>query len=324
MSTPEPEGSPDEEIPTEPIATQDDAPLAAALVSEVLNLSVQRVTPLLGLGSVNLIFFVETSAEEIVVRLNKPQDDTAKARREYEKERWCITHAAMAGIPGPEVRAVGEHSGRAFLLQNRVTGVNGRESDLLPTDLMRILGQYARRIHTLPANGFGDSVDDFESGRAQEGWFRFVDYNLGELTASDPLIALGVYTPQQQDAIRALFTGLRRLPLRVGLNHGDLARRNTIVDESGRVTLLDWGCAEMNIVPHYELNALCYSYPPDHPRLRAFLEGYGMSDEEWGRFQPEMNAFMLLKAFDLTRWAIDRSPANMDEYAERARSCVVL
>lgn len=46
---------------------------------------------------------------------------------------------------------------------------------------MRVLGTYARNIHAIPTNGFGDKIEDFDTGHAQDGWLRFVDYNLGEL-----------------------------------------------------------------------------------------------------------------------------------------------
>jgi len=147
---------------------------------------------------------------------------------------------------------------------------------------------------------------------------------VGELTNSDPLLALGVYPLYQQGTIREVFTWLRRLPLRVGLNHCDLARRNTIVDETGRVYLLDWGCAEMHIVPHYDLNAFRRRYQPDALNLRAFLNGYGISAEEWSMILPELNALALLKGFDLTRWAIDRCPGRIAELAQSASRCLTV
>jgi aminoglycoside phosphotransferase (APT) family kinase protein len=257
-----------------------------------------------------------------VVRLNKPADDTAKVRGDYDKERWCIDLAATAGVPGPDVLAIGEHAGRAFMLQHRVPGVNGKLSTMPPGELFQTLGRYARLIHGLPVNGFGDSIERFENGNGRDGWLGFVDYNLGELTDQDPLLALGVYSRDQQATVRAAFRRLRGLPLRVGLNHGDLARRNTIVDASGRVTLLDWGCAEMHIVPHYDLNALLAWYELDHANLRAFLDGYEITGAEWAATLPELAAFALLKSFDLTRWAIDRCPTRTLEIAERAARCL--
>lgn len=315
-------GSTDNPLELDHRAAQEALPLVMEIVSEHLKLRPRRVTPLIGMGSVNLVFFAETDQAEIVVRLNKPDDDVAKMYGDYEKERWCIAQASAVGIPGPEVLAVGEHSGRAFMLQRRIPGLNGKHSSMPSAALLRVLGQYARRIHTIPPQGFGYSLTEFTNGDARAGWLRFVDYNLGELSMSDPLLALGVYTRDQQTAIREAFLWLRSLPLRIGLNHGDLSRQNTIVDSSGQVFLLDWGCAEINVVPHFDLNALLMSYSQSDPDFYAFLEGYEISEAEWSRLLPELDAFSLLKAFDLTRWAIDRCPSRIPEIAERAAQCV--
>lgn len=308
-----------EEMSPDECAAYDAIPAAEAIVAETLGVSARRATPLIGLGSVNLILFVDSDAGEMAVRIGKPWDDPHTRLAEYEKERWCIARAAAAGVPGPTVRALGIRNGRAFMVQDRLPGLNGKQSALTPFELLRIMGDYARRIHAIPTTGFGDTVSRFESGAGRDGWLRFVDYNLGELTSDDPLLALKVYSLEQQDLIREAFTWLRRLPLQVGLNHGDLSRRNTIVGPDGRVSVLDWGCAEMHIVPHYDLCAFLDWYAPDEEKMHAFLRGYGIDAAEWERLQPELRAFSLLKSFDLTRWAIDRCPARIDEIAERAR-----
>jgi|GEM_PF-423289 Putative homoserine kinase type II (protein kinase fold) len=299
-------------------ACEGDAALAAAIVTEALRLSVRHVTPINGLGSVNLVFQAETEGDAVVVRFGKPGDDSAAKRAEYEKERLCLLHAAAAGMPGPKPLSAGECGGRPFLLLSRVPGTNGSEQNtVLPDALYRTLGRYARALHDLPA------TTGFEAGDPQDVWLRFADYNLGELTASDPLIGLGVYAPGEQAAIRDTFAWLRGLSyLRVGLNHGDLSPRNTVVDPAtGTVYLLDWGCAEVQLVPHYDLNTLFDGLPPPmspDPLRAAFLDGYGMTAAEWVTLLPELRAFSLLKAFDLTRWAIDRCPARVPELAARA------
>ena len=96
-----------------------------------------------------------------------------------------------------------------------------------------MLGQYARRIHAIAVDGFGESLADFHKGNAQAEWRAYVDYNLRSLTPDDPLLRLNVYRPEQAEAIRQVFQTLRQTPFRIGLNHYDLAIRNTIVDATG-------------------------------------------------------------------------------------------
>lgn len=292
-------------------------PVARALAAAVLPAPVREIAPIDAPGAVNLAYTVSADDGEWVLRLNRDGDDSGKALGDYRKEAWCLERAASAGVPGPRMRALGDHEGRAWCLQNRVPGVNGKRSDLPAPDLLRVLGRYARAIHEIPVDGFGDDLAGFTSGNGRAGWLGWVDYNLGELTASDPLIGLGVYAPADQPRIRDTFHWLRSLDVAVGLNHGDLARRNTVVGPQG-VFLLDWGCAEMHVVPHYDLNALRTAYALDPSSWQAFLDGYGIDADAWERLRPEVDALGLLKAFDLVRWAIDRCPERIEELAAKA------
>jgi hypothetical protein len=106
------------------------------------------------------------------------------------------------------------------------------------------------------------------------------------------------------------------------LNHDDLAIRNTMVDATGRVSLLDWGSAEAHLVPHYDLLEILRRLHPSDARFQAFLVGYGLNEGEFAALLPEVRSLALLKAFDLTRWAIDRCPPRIGEIAEQARQVI--
>ena len=62
----------------------------------------------------------------------------------------------------------------------------------------------------------------------------------------------------------------------MGLNHYDLAIRNTVVDEKGQISLLDWGSAEAHLVPHYDLLEILRWQHPSDEGFRAFELGYGL------------------------------------------------
>ena len=95
-----------------------------------------------------------------------------------------------------------------------------------------------------------------------------------------------------------------------------------MVDATGQVSLLDWGSAEAHLVPHYDLLEILRRLPPSDARFQAFLGGYGLDEAEFAALLPEVRSLALLKAFDLTRWAIDRCPARIEEIAEQARQVV--
>jgi aminoglycoside phosphotransferase (APT) family kinase protein len=298
-----------------------DISLATQIVAETLERDVREIAPILGLGSVNKIFVAKTSAESIVVRLCQ-LEDAQRALAFYEKEAWCIGAAAGLGIPGPAVLAVGSWDGRPYILESLVPGINGEAWPADQLAIWRALGGYAKLIHSVRLDGFGETLAGFRAGHAQAEWEKFVTYNLDSLTRDDALMQLGVYQPEQAGQIRGLFSALRDAPFVFGLNHNDLAPRNTVVDENGQVSLLDWGSAEAHIVPHYDFIALLREQDPTGSEMQAFRQGYGLAEAEFARLLPELRRLLLLKEFDLTRWAIARRPDQIREIAERARAAL--
>ena len=53
--------------------------------------------------------------------------------------------------------------------------------------------------------------------------------------------------------------------------------------------------------------------------LQAFAGGYGMDKSAFEQLRVELEAYLLLKSFDLVRWAIDRRPSSINHLAQRAR-----
>jgi hypothetical protein len=87
-------------------------------------------------------------------------------------------------------------------------------------------------------------------------------------------------------------------------------------------SLLDWGSAEAHLVPHYDLLEILRRLHPGDERFQAFLVGYGLDKGEFAALLPEVRSLALLKALDLTRWAIERCPLRVDEIAAQARQVV--
>lgn len=311
-----------EEIPPEEtrLATEAGDELAARLAAEFFGGRRAEVRRVVGRGLVNQVFVAECGGEKVVVRMC----DDAWASKQHEKEAWCIARARAEGVPGPEVFAVGEAEGAAYMIESFVAGAAGDE---LPADesarVWRKLGGYARAIHGIELDGFGIDLPDFTAGDARGAWQRYVDYNVESLNERDELLRLGVLTGAESARVRAIFAELREREYRFGLNHGDLSLKNTIVGPGGLVTLLDWGTAAADVVPHLELVQVLKLQmmrgEPDDACLGAFLEGYGMARAEYERLLPELESMLLIRAFDNTRWALERRPQATRFYAARAR-----
>lgn len=298
---------------------------AEQIASGFLQESVKASYPIIGKGFVNQVCVVETDSRNVVVRMN----DTA-AYSSYVKEKWCIEQAAAVGIPGPEVLSVGIADGMAYMIQTFVEGHNGLDSTLPKPDVWGQLGEYVKLVQSIQVKGYGENLIDPIHGVFQSpphagsdgSWLGFVQYNINSLTEHDRLIELGVITRTESKRVRKLFESLKKETFRFGLNHGDISLKNTIVNQAGQVILLDWGSAEVSVVPHGDIIEIMKCQivggGPSREEFEAFLHGYGVSETDVA----DMRRLLLLRAFDKLRWAIDRSPDLIEPYAAYAKQVV--
>jgi len=266
-----------------------------------------------GSGACNIVYGARVGSREMVVRFASRNHRGS----EHAKEAWCIERAMSAGVFSPAVYAVGAIDEAAYMVQQYVSGACGDDPLLNHGSIWRQLGNYARRIHSIAGQDFIEA-DSSRKDWAERKWVRYLEYGIECLTSSDRLIELGIYEPSDQAAIRSVFHGLRSQDFRYGLYHGDLSLVNTIVVHSGRIALIDWGCADVGIVPHSELSAILQSMSAEDAHFDQFLNGYNMSRSEFDALHPQICDFRLLQAFDLVRWSIDRRPEELDDYVARA------
>ena len=299
-----------------------DIQIASSITSGLLGEPLVEVTPLIGKGSVNKVFIVETVKNKVVVRMSERHD----ALDEYAKEAWCLEQAAARGVLVPSVISVGRCAGNAYIVQSYIAGDEGRDSHVSKYGIWRELGSYARLIHSIGVSGFGLKLSQLTRGDAQQSWLKYVDYNIASLDENDPLIKLGVLTQPQSKVIKGVFADLRGREFTFGLNHGDISLKNTIIDVRGVVSLLDWGSAEASLVPHHDLIQILKMNmsegDPDGEQILAFLDGYGISPAEYERMMPELESLLVLRAFDKLRWAIDWNAEELDGFVRHAREAV--
>jgi aminoglycoside phosphotransferase (APT) family kinase protein len=267
-----------------------------------------------GNGSVNLVYAAHIGGRKVVVRLA----DARYRPKEHVVEAWCIQRAAAVGVPGPQPIAVGTREDTVWMVQEFVEGLRGDAGSIDQIEIWRTLGEYARRIHAIDASDFPERSNR-DPQWVEKEWERFVAYGLASLTPDDPLIALGVYRADQQQAIRSVFLRVQGRSYRFGLTHGDLSVWNTIVSPDGRIFLFDWGCASVDILPYREIASILRWFTPGDARFQAFLSGYGLSPDAFAALLPEYADYQLLKSFDLVRWSLDRRRDQIDNYVANAR-----
>ncbi|MCH5584903.1 aminoglycoside phosphotransferase family protein [Shimazuella sp. AN120528] len=301
--------------------------VAKRICAQIIGEKIQSIHPIIGNGTVNQVYRVETNTSLFIIRMNEAPNTLAI----YEKEKWCMEQAKRKGVPGPDVLAIGNMEQVTYMVQTFIKGKNGKYSPWNKEMIWRKLGEYTKQIHSIPVNGFGEilfnPIHHTFAASTHEGfngtWHGFIRYNINCLTEDDPLILFGVFSLEHTKIIKQKFEGLLQLNFAFGLTHGDLSLKNTIVDKKGNVTLLDWGCAEVHIIPYWELIQLLKSQvdigAPNTEQMHAFLQGYGITASDFQTMLPTLNTLLLLDACDKLRWAIDCKPECIPSFAEYAK-----
>lgn len=302
-----------------------DIKIASKIASEFLNtneISIKSV----GEGSNNKNYLAKSKDKEIVIKLSFDHKEY-KAFQDYVKEKWCIEKSSEKGVPGPTVLGLGRSRQRAYMIETFVPGTNGKK---LKNKLHAYheLGRYTKLIHSIKASGFGENLTNAKRGIFTGSWKKYLDYNIKSLNNTDKLIKLKVLTKDQSKEVKKIFENIKNKKYTFGLNHGDVSIWNTLVEKSDKVNFLDWGSAEVHIIPHLDfihvVRCQMESGKPKDKELAEFIKGYGMSQKEFEKLKPELLKLMLLISFDKLRWAIDRNPTKIKEFSKRAKRMLKL
>lgn len=302
-----------------------DIKIASTIASESLNsneISIKSV----GEGSNNKNYLAKSKDREIVIKLSFDHKEY-QAFQNYVKEKWCIEKSSEKGVPGPMVFDLGKSQERAYMIETFVPGVNGKKLKN-KLHVYYELGRYTKLIHSIKVSGFGENLTNAKRGIFAGSWKKYLNYNIKSLTRNDKLIKLKVLTREQSKEVKNIFENIKKQKYTFGLNHGDVSIWNTLVEKSGEVNLLDWGSAEVHIIPHLDfihvLRCQMESGKPNDKELNEFIKGYGMSQKEFELLKPELLRLMLLISFDKLRWAIDRNPIKIKEFSKRAKRMLKL
>ncbi|MCB0571013.1 MAG: aminoglycoside phosphotransferase family protein [Phaeodactylibacter sp.] len=284
------------------------------IIKHELNESIISIRAINGLGSVNKVFDIRTENDEYIIRLN---EDRGK-ELEYQKEKWCIENAAKLGIPSPKVLKTGLHGSISFMIQNKISGANGNHCK--PEDkayIWKNLGNYAAKYHQAGRI----EVEAVEEHEFHKNWEARLEYNLRELNEQDSLLKKEILNFEEQQSAKKVLSGLKKVQFKTGLVHGDLCPRNIIFD-NGTVFLLDWGTAEINVVPHNEIGIVLMSNEADEGEFDLFLEGLGISSAEYQKIKREIEALNLLHRLDKYRWAEGHQVENIKEYEQKVKEAL--
>lgn len=268
-------------------------------------------TLIVGKGEVNEIYHIKTQVSAYVIRVSSETD-----LGRFQKEAWCMKQATELGISGPTVLGLGSVEAGTYMLLTFVPGENGADLTGDTLHVWHTLGRFAAAIHAIPVTGFGERMT--HEGHFDGSWSTYLQDNLRDVHAEGVLVAKGMITTAQAKQLTELFVDLRRAHLKLGLIHQDLSLKNTLVRADGKVSLLDWGSAQVHVIPHMELEEiLSEGIEARSPAIEAFLEGYDLSTDAFVKIMSEIWALRLLLRTDKLRWALDNCPEQIEYYAQQ-------
>jgi len=288
---------------------------ATKIIEDFTREKVIDVNPIINRGQVNQIYFLKTAKEKYILRTDLSEDNTNR----FQKEMWCSEVANEQGVLSPKIFTIGLEGGHPYMIMSYVEGKNGDEStDDEKDKIWNELGKYARKIHSIPVEGYGEGMT--APGVFKDSWSRYVNYNISSLTPDDKVIKLGVITEKESEKMKNIFLELLNTNFNFGLIHYDLSLKNTILTTKGEVCLIDWGSAKSAPVPHLDIaEILDSSLEENSKQFALFLEGYGLTFQEYEKIKSEMAKVNLLIHTDKLRWALDRKKEKIGHFSQEVK-----
>ena len=257
-------------------------------------------------GRTNFVFAVNHVEGQFVVRIS-PDVNRIDA---FQKELLASRKAREAGVPTPEVLAVGQDpDSEPYMITRRVTGIEASQN---PKRLRIVhqMGEYAAVINSIATNGFGEKFDWAENGEKNGDWDNYLQ-NEFELEKRIQVLSTNeIISPAQLQELEKIIADVKSQPLNTSLNHSDLRLKNVIVDEGGDIAaIIDWEECLSTLAPEWEVSIALHDLTIDEKQ--AFIDGYGLTVQQVEEMAP------LIKAFNILNYAptIESAVQNADQKA---------
>lgn len=253
-------------------------------------------------GLTNFVFAINHAEGQFVIRISDQLDRLPI----YQKELWATQRVRSLGIPTYEILKVGTvDSGEPFMISRRVSGT---EATHHPKRLGVIhdMGDFARQINSIPTNNFGESFDWHEPAINNRSWSDYLD---NEWQVEERLTFLGeseFISKERVARLRSTIDEAKTMSVTPRLSHGDLRLKNVIVDEDGEITaIIDWEECLSTYASPWELSITLHDLSIDEKH--AFLEGYGLNNEELIAMSPLVRTFNILNYVPAIKGAIEEN-----------------
>jgi fructosamine-3-kinase len=262
------------------------------------NLEPSFIEPILDKGVRNKVFKVQLNNTNYIFRLNNEKN----ALNMFQKEKYCIDKAREANISTSTCHYIGTLDEYSYMILNYIEGVNGDDYDLDKKIIFRKLGEYANIFNSIELSGFGRDTVDLEIGFTQT-WNEFYESHIQKIIEKPKLVESGVFKIEQIEKIKVRLSEMKDWNYKPHLCHGNLGPNNVIVTPDKEIFIIDWGNGAGNLAPHVEI-ADIIAWDSTCIYLNDFLEGYGMSQDEYKKIEHEVNNVLIIQLLDVIKWAI--------------------
>ena len=252
-------------------------------------------------GRTNYVFAVNHIDGQFVVRISPD----AEKIKNFQKELWTSHKVREAGVPSPEVLAVGNDLGpEPYMITRRVTGSEGTHHPKR-ISILHDLGRYAEMINSIRTAGFGTDFD-WTTDETNATWEAYLEREF-ELEKRLELLLTNRILPETEiNQLREIITGPQTKNVTPALNHSDLRLKNVIVDESGDIAaIVDWEECISTIAPQWELSIALHDLSIDEKH--AFIDGYGLSTDQMHEMAPLVKIFNILNYSVAVETAVEKN-----------------
>lgn len=208
-----------------------------------------------------------------------------------------------------------------YLIEQELNGITADKLQFTQSDEIEFYEKLAvlvSNIHRISIKGFGYIGDGDGEGDSESMCSFFYD-EFDDRT--EPLIEKGIYTEAElQELKKVLLNTLKCFDdLPSVLCHGDLSKKNVIVQENGELVLIDWDDAMsynwMADIARFTFWMKMNYSEQDYSLFRnAFLDSYnGYRKDEFADFE---KAFHIYISLDFLNFAINIGDENIKKFAK--------
>jgi putative hydrolase of the HAD superfamily len=264
-------------------------------------------------GSANIVFEAVSDNEKIIIQLNRDI-------RRFFLYKWsasAMNKARKAGVPVSETLDIGVHGEFSYMVYKKIQGTVASDYSGDKSEIWFQMGEYARRINTIKAPGYGTiRYSERKVGYRRE-WRTYIGEEIDRVINA----TLQYFDDSLPKIIQRELLNMKGWKFEPKLIHGNLDLKNIIVDDEGKIRgIIDWDEAIYAKSPEFELvTTLAWIQAESEEKYnsyrREFLRGYGINGDELLLMKEKIRSVQFLKYLEYLDWytVLDKDSASVKE-----------